>query len=182
MNEPWKYQAKLKKPDTEPYIVLEIFKIGMSTGTECWALKNWCFWIVVLEKTLESPLDSREIKSGNPKGNPPWIFIRRTDTEAEAPILWPPDVKNWLTGKDLDARKHWRHEEKATTVYKKIGWHHWLDGHEFEQARGLVMAREAWCAGVHWVPKSWTWLTELTIVKLCKRIQDKDQKALLWIS
>ena len=82
---------------------------------ESWGLKNWCFWTVVLEKTLESPLDCKEIQPVNPKGNQSWIFIGRTDAEAEAPILWPPDAKNWLTGKDPDAGKDWKPEEKGTT-------------------------------------------------------------------
>ena len=102
---------------------------------ESWALKNWCFWTVVLEKTLESPLDCKKIQPVHPKGNQSWIFIGRTDAEAEAPILWPPDVKNWFTGKDPDAGKDWRWE-KATTEDKTVGWHHWLDGHEFEKAPG----------------------------------------------
>ena len=136
MNEPWKYQAKLKKPDTEPYIVLEIFKIGMSTGTECWALKNWCFWIVVLEKILKSPLDSKEIKPVNPKGNQLWIFIRRTNAVAEAPILWTPDAKSWLTGKDSNAGNAWGQEENGVTKNAMVGWHHRLNGHKFEQTWG----------------------------------------------
>ena len=82
---------------------------------ESWAQKDWCFWTVVLEKTLESPLDCKEIKSVNPKGNQPWVFIERTDVEAETPILWPPDAKDWLIGKDPDAVKDWRWEEKGTT-------------------------------------------------------------------
>ena len=90
----------------------------------------------MLEKTLESPLDSREIQPVNPNGNQPWIFIRSTDAEAEAPILWPPDAKNWLIGKDPDAEKDWR-QEKGTTEEEMVGWHHWLDGHEFEQAPGV---------------------------------------------
>ena len=102
---------------------------------ECWGPKNSCFWIVVLLKTLESPLDSK-MKPVNPKGNQLWIFIGRTDTEAEAPILWPFDVKSQLTGKDPDAGKDWRKEEKGTTEDKKVGWHHWFNGHEFEQAPG----------------------------------------------
>ena len=102
---------------------------------ESWASKNWCFWTVVLEKTL--PLDCKEIQPVHPKGNQSWIFLGRTDTEAESPILWPPDVRNWLTGKDTDAGKDWRQEEKGTTEDEMVGWHHWLDGHEFEQALGV---------------------------------------------
>ena len=104
---------------------------------EVWAPKNWCFWTVVLEKTLESPLDCKEIQQVNPRGNQSWIFIGRTDAEAEPPILWPPDVKNWLIRKDPDAGKDWRQEKKGTTEDKMVRWHHWLYGHEFEQAPGV---------------------------------------------
>ena len=128
---------------------------------ESWVLKNWCFWTVVLEKTLESPLDCKEIQPVNPKGNQSWVFIRRTDVGAETSILWPPDVK-WLLGKDPDAGKDWRQEEKRTTEDEMVRWHHWLIGHEFEQALGLVMDREAWCAIVHGVTKSWTQLSNWT--------------------
>ena len=103
---------------------------------ESWALKNWCFWTVVLEKSLESPLDCKEIQTVNLKGNQSWIFIERTDAEAEAPILWPLDVKNWLIGKDLDAGKDWR-QENGTTEDEMAGWHHWLDGHESEWTPGV---------------------------------------------
>ena len=99
---------------------------------ESWAPTNWCFWTVVLEKTLESPLAFKKIQPVHPKGNHSWIFIWRTDAEAEAPILWPPDVKNWLIWKDPDAGKDWRQEEKGTTEDEIVGWHHWLNGHEFE--------------------------------------------------
>ena len=102
-----------------------------------WELKNWCFWTVVLEKTLESPLESKEIKPVDPKGNQSWIFIGRTDAEAEVPILWPPDVKNWLIRKDPDAGKDSRQDEKRTTEDEMVEWHHWLDGHEFEEAPGV---------------------------------------------
>ena len=102
---------------------------------ESWELKNWCFWAVVLEKTLDGPLDCK-IKPVNPKGNQPWIFIRRTDAEAEVPVLWPPDAKSQLIRKDPDARKDWRQEKKGMTDDEIIGWHHWLNGHEFEQAPG----------------------------------------------
>ena len=101
------------------------------TIKEGWALKNWCFQIVVLEKTLESLLDSKEIKTVNPKGNQPWIFIGRTDAEAEAPIPWPPDMKNWLTGKDSDAGKDWGQEEEGMTEDEMVGWPHGLNRHEF---------------------------------------------------
>ena len=100
---------------------------------EGWAPKNWSFWTVVLEKTLESPLDCK-IKPVNPKGNQPWIFIGRTD--AEAPILWPSDAKSWLIGKDPDTGKDWGQEKKGATKEEMIGWHHWLNGHESEQTLG----------------------------------------------
>ena len=99
---------------------------------ESWALKNWCFWTVVLEKTLESPLDCKEIQPVHPKGDQSWVFIGRTDAEVEAPILWPPDAKNCLIWKDPDAGKGWRQEEKGTTEDEMVGWHHQLKGHEFE--------------------------------------------------
>ena len=104
---------------------------------ESWALKNWCFWTVVLEKTLESPLDSKEIHLVHPKGNQSWMFTERTDAEVETPILWPPDAKSWFTGKDSEAGKGWRQKEKGLTEDGMVGWHHWLNGHEFEQAPGV---------------------------------------------
>ena len=100
---------------------------------EGWALKNWCFWNVVLEKILESSLDCKEIKPVSPQGNQPWIFNRRTDVKAEALILWPPDVKSWLTGKDPDAGKDWGYEKKGTTEAEMVGCHHQLNRHKFEQ-------------------------------------------------
>ena len=103
---------------------------------ERWAMKNWCFWTVVLEKTLESPLDNNEIKPVNHKGNQSRVFFGRTDAQAETPILWPPDAKNWLIRKDPDAGKDWRQEEKGMTEDEMVGWHHRLNGHEFEQALG----------------------------------------------
>ena len=104
---------------------------------ESWVPKNWWFSIVVLEKSLESPLDSKEIQPDHPKGNQSWIFIGRINTEAEAPILWLPDAKNWLLGKDPDAGKDWRQEEMQMTENKMVGWHHQFNGHEFEQALGV---------------------------------------------
>ena len=102
---------------------------------ECWRIDG--LWTVMLKKILESPLNCKKIKPIYPKGNHPWIFIGRTDAKAEAPILWPPDVKNWLIGKDPDAGKDWMQEEKGTTEVEMVGWHHWLNGHEFEQALGV---------------------------------------------
>ena len=99
---------------------------------ESWALKNWCFWTVVLEKTLESPSDSKEIQPVIPKGDQSWVFIGRTDAEAETPIVCPSDAKNWLIGKDPDAGKDWGQEEKGMTEDEMVGWYHWLDGREFE--------------------------------------------------
>ena len=99
---------------------------------ESWAPKNWCFWSVMLEKTLESLLDCKEIQPVHSKGNQSWIFIERTEAEAETPILWPLDAKNWLIGKDPDAGKDWRQEETGMTEDGIVGWHHWLDGYEFE--------------------------------------------------
>ena len=99
---------------------------------ESWVLKNWCFWTVVLEKTLESPLDCKEIQPVHPEGDQSWVFIERTDVEAETPILWPPDMKNWLIGKDPDSGKDWRWEKKGRTKDEMVGWHHQLTGHGFE--------------------------------------------------
>ena len=104
---------------------------------ESWALKNWCFWTVVLEKTLEGPFDYKEIKQVHPKGDQSWVFIGGTDDEAETPVLWPPDVKNQLIGKYPDAGRGWGQEEKGTTEDEMAGWHHRLDGHEFGWIPGV---------------------------------------------
>ena len=125
-------------------------------------LKNWCFWSVVLEKTLESPLDNKEIKPINPKGNQRWIFIRRTDAEAEAPILWPPDVKSWLIGKDPDAGKDWGQEENRVTENEMVGWHHWLNGHEFEQTPGDSEGQGSLGCCSPWIRKSRIWFSDWT--------------------
>ena len=104
---------------------------------ESWVQKNWCFWTVVLEKILESPLDCKEIQPVHPKGNQSWVFIERIDVEAETPLFRQPDVKSWLTGKDFDVGKDWRQEEKGTTESEMVGWHHRLDGHKFEWTPGV---------------------------------------------
>ena len=134
---------------------------------EGWVSKNWCFWTLVLEKTLESPLGCK-IKQVNPKGNQSWIFIGRTDAEAEALTLWPSDEKNWLTGKDPNAGKNWRPEEKRTTEDEMVGWHHRLDGHEFEQALGVGDGQgNLACSVAHGVAKSRTWLSDWTVFVHC---------------
>ena len=105
---------------------------------ESWAPKNWCFWTVVLEKTLESPLDCKEIQPVYPKENQSWIFFGRTDAEAETPLLWPPDARNWLLWRDPDAGKDWRREEKRTTEDDMVWWHHQFNGRKFEWTPGVA--------------------------------------------
>ena len=106
-------------------------------NNESWALKNWCFWAVVLEKTLESPMDCKEIQAAHSKGDQSWDFFGRNDAKAENTIVWPPHTKNWLTGKDPDAGRDWGQEEKGTTEDEMAGWHHWLDGREPEWTPGV---------------------------------------------
>ena len=142
---------------------------------EAWAPKNWCFQIVVLEETLESPLDCTEIKPVHPKRNQPWVFIGKTDAEAEASILWPPDGKSWLTGKDPDAGKDWGPGGEGVTEDEMVGWHHWFNGYEFEQ---IVKDREAWCAAVHGVTNSWTRLSDW--ITTTKNTRKSIKKQPLW--
>ena len=127
---------------------------------ESWTPKNWCFWTVVLEKTLESPLDCKEIQPVHPKGDQSWVFIRRTDVEAETPILWPPDAKSWLIGKDPDAVKDWGQEEKGMTEDEMVGWHHWLNRHEFGWTLGVVDRQGGLACCGSWGHKSQTWLSD----------------------
>ena len=123
-------KVHLVKAMVFPVVMYECESWTVKKAEHRW--KNWCFRTVVLEKTLESPLDCKEIKPVHPKGNQSWIFIGSTDAEAETPILWPPDVKNWLIWKDPDTGKDWRWEEKGMTEDEMVGWHHRLNGHEFE--------------------------------------------------
>ena len=149
---------------------------------ESWVPKNWCFWNVVLEKTLESPLDCKEIKPVNPKGSQSWILIGRTDAEAETAILWPPDAKNRLIGEDPDAGKDWRWEEKGTTEGEVVGWHHWLHGHEFEQAlrvgdgQGSLACCSPWSCKELNTTERLNW-TELNQCYFLKRINIKSNNS-----
>ena len=146
---------------------------------EGWAPKNWCFWTVVLEKTLESPLDCK-IKSIHPKVDQSWIFIGRTDAEAEAPILWPLDANNWLIGKDPDAGKGWRWEVKGSTEDEMFGWHQQLNGHELEQAPGVGDGQGSLAYCSPWGCQDWTRLNDRTdwdIENDCEKQQSWDSQS-----
>ena len=134
----------------------------MRIHTEGWVPKNCCFQTMVLEKTLESPWNSKEIKPVHPKGSQLWIFIGRTDAEAETPVIWSTDVKNWLIWKDPDAGNNWGQEEKGETEDGMVGWYHRLSGHEFGQTQETGKDREAWSAAVHGASKSWMRLSNWT--------------------
>ena len=127
---------------------------------EGWMPKYWCFWIVVL-RALETPLDFKKINPVNPKVNQSWIFIGKTDSEAEVPLRWPPDVKNWLISKDSDADEDWRWK-KGMTEDEMVGWHHWLNGHEFEESLGDGDGQGRLECSVHGMAKSQKWLKDLT--------------------
>ena len=144
-----------------------MWELGYKEG---WSLRFWCFQSVVLEKTLENPMACKEIKPVSPKGNQTWIFLGRTDAEAEAPILWPPDVKNWLIGIDADARKDWRQENKGMTGNEMVEWHHWLNGFEFEQVPGVGEGQQSLVLQSMGSQRVWhDWATELNLyIFLCK--------------
>ena len=134
-------------------------------GEECWVLKNWCFWTLVLEKTLETPLDCKKIQPVHPKGDQTWVFIGRTDVESETPILWPSHAKNWLIWKDPDAGKDWGQEEKGMTENEMVGWHHRLNGHGFGWTPG-VGDGQGGLACYNSRLRDWTELTGSTITTL----------------
>ena len=138
-------------------------------------MKNWCLQNVLLEMTLESPLECKEIKPVKPKGNQFWIFIGRTDVEAETPIFWPHDAKNWLTGEDPDAGKDWRQEEKWTTEDVMVRWHHWLNGHEFEKTKGDGEGQESLACCSPWVCKESDMTEQINWTELIALISTKHQ-------
>ena len=144
---------------------------------ESWVPKNWCFWTVVLEKTLESPLDCKEIQPVHPKGDQAWVFIGRTDVEAETPKLWPPDVKSWLTWKDPDVGKDWGQEGKGTTEDEMVGWHHRLGGHGFGWTPGVGYGQRGLaCCGSWGHRVRHNWVTELNWVPWLVKSRGKKTK------
>ena len=161
-------KVRLVKALVFPVGLVWMWELGYK---ESWAPKNWCFWTVVLEKTLESPLDCSEIQPVNPKGDQSRVFIARTDAEAETPILWPPDVKSWLIWKDSDAGKDWGQEEKGTTEDEMVGWHHRLNGHGFGWTPGVGDGQGGLACCSSWVTKNRRdWATELNWTEdaMCK--------------
>ena len=143
----------LAKVRTVKVMIFPVVMYRCESCSESWVWENWCFWTVVLEKTL-SPLNFKDIKPVHPKGNQSWIFIGRTDAEALAPILWPPDLKNWLTGKDPDVGEVWSQEEKGATEDEMVGWHCRL-GHEFEKALGVGDGLESLACCSPWGRREW---------------------------
>ena len=147
---------------------------------ESWALKNWCIWTVVLGKTLETPLHCKKIQPVHSKDQSLRVFIGGTDAEAEAPIFWPPDAKKWLI-KDPDAGKDWRQEEKGTTEGEMVVWHHWLDGHEFEQAPGVGVGQGSLACCSPWSHEEsdmteWTELNEEELKSLLMKVKEESEK------
>ena len=142
---------------------------------ESWAQKNWCFWTVVLEKTLENPLDCKEIQPVHSKGDQSWVFIRRNDNKAEIPILWPPHAKSWLIGRDPDADRDWEQEDKGTTEDEMVGWHHRLDGREFGwipgvgDGQGGLACCDSWGCKESDMTERLNWTEYLTCIKPCFR-------------
>ena len=155
---------------------------------ECWVLKDWCFWTVVVEKTPESPLDCKEIQPVHPKGDQSWVFIGRTDVEAETPVLWPPDAKTWLIWKDPDAGKDWGQEEKGMTEDEMVGWHHWLHGHVFGWTPGVGDGQEGLVSCGSWSHKEsdtteWlNWTQESRESIIFKNYERPKYKLLILIS
>ena len=155
---------------------------------EGWVPKNWCFWTVVLEKTPVSPLECKEIQQVHPKGDQSWMFIGRTDAEAETPILWPPHGKSWLIGKDSDAGRDWGQEEKGTTENEMAGRHHWLDSHEFGwtpgvgQGQGGLVCCNSWghkeSDTTEWL--NWTELNVFTVTEVIGRTDTEAEAPILW--
>ena len=146
---------------------MEIIDVYRFLWEKCF-FYNIIWTSLVQERTFERPLESKEIKPVNPKGNQPWIFIGRTDAEAEDPILWPPDAKSWLIG--TDAGKDWREEKKVATEDEMVGWHHWLSGHEFEQTLGDSIGQGSLERCSPWAANSQTWLSDWTTIDFCERI------------
>ena len=144
-----------------------------------WVQKNWCFWIVLLEKTLESPLDCKEIQPIHPKGNQSWVFIGRTDVEAETPMFWPPDAKTQLIRKDPDTGKDWRQEEKGMTENEMVGWHHWLNGLSLSNLQEIARDREGKPGVLQFTgSQSQTWLSDWTATTIPTEFQQSQQQFL----
>jgi len=169
-------------------VVLPVVWMWELDYKESWALKNLCFWTVVLEKILKTPLDCKEIQPLYRRRNQSWIFTGRTDAKAETPIPWPPDVKNWLNGKYPDARKDWRQEEKGTTEDEMVGWHHWFDGHKFEQVLRVGNGQESLACCSPWGCResditdqlNWTELTELETINVLLKNYDYQKQLLVF--
>ena len=147
---------------------------------QSWAMKNWCFWTMVLEKTLESPLDCKEIQPIHPKGDQSWVFFGRTDVEAETTILWPPDVKRWLIWKDPDTVKDWGQEKKGMTEDEMSGWHHWINGHGFGWAPGVRDGQGGLACCISWCCKEWDRTEWLNWTELIPFVLNSWNVFLVW--